>query len=100
MFLDENKDNRWVYRPSMGSCWDSTSAEEDLKDRVKVNQLCDSDIKKPNNVVGCINRRVVSVVSHTVSLVSGSRIPGRIVQFGHHTFKKAVDSLGSIQGEQ
>lgn len=51
MFLDENKDSHWVYRSSMGSCWDSTSAEEDLKDRVKVNQLCGSDIKKPNNVV-------------------------------------------------
>ena len=47
--------------------------------RVKVNQLCGSNTKKPNNVVGCMNRREVSAVSHTVSLVSMSRIPGGIV---------------------
>lgn len=47
--------------------------------RVKVSQQCGSDTKKPNKVAGCINGRVVSAASHTISLVNISRIPGRIV---------------------
>lgn len=59
------------------------------------------DRKKPNNVVGCINGREVSAVSHAVSLGSIIRAPGRRVKpvWAPHLWG-SCGLVRGVQGEQ